>query len=206
MFTPSQASKFKAVSRDRLINGTSDNLHASEVMPAETTCGLLHFPKSTLRSSGALPIRDRLKVLFRAEPFNVYNHSNFGGIQTHLSSPHFGDHDYGRPDSPAAEIPYAENSPDWRLPAPYLHLHPSPVQFFAIDTMDLSEKGLDPRVIPKVLEDKWSSRRSTLLVHGNLSCIVISPQQGVSQGDPAKCQIVLGRMLRGASSKHLRVS
>ena len=56
--------------------------------------------------------------------------------------PSFGNHDYGQPDSPAAEILYSQKSPDWRLPAPYYTYTAGPVQFFAIDTINLSETQL----------------------------------------------------------------
>jgi tartrate-resistant acid phosphatase type 5 len=61
------------------------------------------------------------------------------GIKIYAS---FGNHDYGQPDSPAAEILYSDKSPDWRLLAPYYTYTAGPVQFFAIDTIDLSEAEL----------------------------------------------------------------
>jgi tartrate-resistant acid phosphatase type 5 len=56
--------------------------------------------------------------------------------------PTFGNHDYGQPDSPAAEILYSDKSPDWRFPAPYYTFTAGPVQFFAIDNVNLSEAEL----------------------------------------------------------------
>jgi len=53
-----------------------------------------------------------------------------------------GNHDYGQPDSPAAEILYSNLSPDWRMPSPYYTYTAGPVQFFAIDTIDLTEAEL----------------------------------------------------------------
>lgn len=50
----------------------------------------------------------------------------------------FGNHDWGHPDSPAAEILYAAKSDTWRLPAPYYTFTAGPVQFFALDTNKLS--------------------------------------------------------------------
>lgn len=61
------------------------------------------------------------------------------GIKFYVS---FGNHDYGQPDSPAAEILYSQNSPDWRFPAPYYTYTAGPAQFFAIDTVDLSDAEL----------------------------------------------------------------
>jgi tartrate-resistant acid phosphatase type 5 len=54
----------------------------------------------------------------------------------------FGNHDYGQPDSPAAEILYAEKSPDWRFPSAYYTFTAGAVQFFALDTVNLSEAEL----------------------------------------------------------------
>jgi hypothetical protein len=56
--------------------------------------------------------------------------------------PTFGNHDYGQEDSPAAELLYSNKSPDWRFPSPYYTFTAGPVQFFAIDTIKLSEAEL----------------------------------------------------------------
>lgn len=56
--------------------------------------------------------------------------------------PTFGNHDYGQPDSPAAEILYSDKSPDWRFPAPYYTFTAGPVQFFAVDNINLTESEL----------------------------------------------------------------
>ncbi|HEV8484002.1 MAG TPA: metallophosphoesterase [Blastocatellia bacterium] len=53
-----------------------------------------------------------------------------------------GNHDWGYPDSPAAEILYAVQSPSWRMPAPYYTFTAGPVQFFALDTNEVSEAQL----------------------------------------------------------------
>ena len=50
-----------------------------------------------------------------------------------------GNHDYGRADSPAAEILYSQKSDSWRMPATYYTYTAGPVQFFAIDTIELSD-------------------------------------------------------------------
>ncbi len=49
-----------------------------------------------------------------------------------------GNHDWLGPDSPAAEILYSDRSPTWRMPAPYYTFTAGPVQFFAIDTNEMS--------------------------------------------------------------------
>jgi len=61
------------------------------------------------------------------------------GIQFYAT---LGNHDWGFADSPAAEILYAKQSPSWRLPAPYYTYTAGPVQFFALDTNEVSEAQL----------------------------------------------------------------
>jgi hypothetical protein len=53
-----------------------------------------------------------------------------------------GNHDWGQPDSPAAEILYADKSRTWRMPAPYYTFAAGSVQFFALDTNEISEAQL----------------------------------------------------------------
>ena len=53
-----------------------------------------------------------------------------------------GNHDWGLADSPAAEILYTRQSPSWRMPAPYYTFTAGPVQFFALDTNEISEAQL----------------------------------------------------------------
>jgi tartrate-resistant acid phosphatase type 5 len=61
------------------------------------------------------------------------------GIQFYAT---LGNHDWGFADSPAAEILYARQSPSWRMPAPYYTYTAGPVQFFAMDTNEVSEAQL----------------------------------------------------------------
>lgn len=58
--------------------------------------------------------------------------------------PALGNHDWGHPDSPAAEILYSAKTTTWRMPAAYYTYTAGPVQFFAIDTQSIagSEKQL----------------------------------------------------------------
>jgi 3',5'-cyclic AMP phosphodiesterase CpdA len=53
-----------------------------------------------------------------------------------------GNHDWGQSDSPAAEILYSAKSPNWNMPAPYYTYMAGPVQFFALDTNELSDRQL----------------------------------------------------------------
>jgi len=56
--------------------------------------------------------------------------------------PVLGNHDWYDFDSPAAEILYSDDSKIWRMPSPYYTYIAGPVQFFAIDTNDVSIKQL----------------------------------------------------------------
>jgi len=49
-----------------------------------------------------------------------------------------GNHDWGHPDSPAAEILYSGRTGSWRMPAAYYTFTAGPVQFFALDTQSVA--------------------------------------------------------------------
>jgi hypothetical protein len=53
-----------------------------------------------------------------------------------------GNHDWGDPDSPAAEILRSRRSRTWRLPAPYYTFTAGAAQLFALDTNEVSEAQL----------------------------------------------------------------
>lgn len=53
-----------------------------------------------------------------------------------------GNHDWAHADSPAAELLYAARSETWRMPAPYYTFTAGPVQFFALDTVSVSDAQL----------------------------------------------------------------
>jgi tartrate-resistant acid phosphatase type 5 len=53
-----------------------------------------------------------------------------------------GNHDWGQPNSPAAEIVFSQKSPSWRMPAAYYTYTAGAAQFFALDTDVISEKQL----------------------------------------------------------------
>ena len=54
-----------------------------------------------------------------------------------------GNHDWGQPNSPAAEIAFSSRSRSWRMPAAYYTFTAGAAQFFALDTDVLSEKQID---------------------------------------------------------------
>jgi len=53
-----------------------------------------------------------------------------------------GNHDWGTPEGPAAEILYSQRNSQWHLPAPYYTFTAGPVQFFAVNTVLMSEAQL----------------------------------------------------------------
>jgi hypothetical protein len=56
--------------------------------------------------------------------------------------PVYGNHDYGDPDSPAAELAYSAKSKSWAFPAPYYTFTAGAAQFFAIDNIRLTGSEL----------------------------------------------------------------
>ena len=53
-----------------------------------------------------------------------------------------GNHDWGQPNSPAAEIVFSQKSSSWRMPSAYYTFTAGTAQFFALDTEVISEKQL----------------------------------------------------------------
>lgn len=49
-----------------------------------------------------------------------------------------GNHDWGHPDSPAAEILYSSKTTTWRMPSAYYTFTAGPAQFFALDTQSVA--------------------------------------------------------------------
>lgn len=62
------------------------------------------------------------------------------GIKFYAS---LGNHDWGHVDSPCSEILYTQESESWRMPAPYYTYTAGPVQFFALDTNEVSQLQLE---------------------------------------------------------------
>jgi len=54
-----------------------------------------------------------------------------------------GNHDWELPDSPAAEILYSGRSKSWEMPSPYYTFTAGDVQFFGVDTNEVSERQLE---------------------------------------------------------------
>jgi hypothetical protein len=56
--------------------------------------------------------------------------------------PVLGNHDWYHFDSPAAEILYSGKASNWKMPSPYYTFTAGPIQFFALDTQEVSAKQL----------------------------------------------------------------
>jgi tartrate-resistant acid phosphatase type 5 len=72
-------------------------------------------------------------------------HDYWGRWYPQLGIPFYvtlGNHDWRSPDGPAAEILFSQKNPEWRLPALYYTFTAGPVQFFAMNTVLLSEAQL----------------------------------------------------------------
>jgi hypothetical protein len=86
------------------------------------------------------------------------------GIKFYAS---LGNHDYGRPDSPAAEIMYSQKSATWRMPATYYTYTAGPVQFFAIDTIELSDTSLPNKELAWLETELAKSKSPWKIVYGH---------------------------------------
>jgi hypothetical protein len=78
------------------------------------------------------PADDRWQTLWRElyEPLGLKFYATLGN------------HDWHHADGPAAEILHSQQSQSWRMPAPYYTFTAGPVQFFALDTNEVSEAQL----------------------------------------------------------------
>lgn len=81
------------------------------------------------------------------------------GIQFYTT---LGNHDWGLPDSPAAEILYSRKSSSWRMPSPYYTYTAGPVQFFALDTNEISQAQM-----AWITEELDKSRARWKVVYGH---------------------------------------
>ena len=146
------------------------NTNTAAASPVKLTLplkeGSLHFAVIGDTGSGTQKQRDvgEMMVKYRAAfPFdfvlmmgdNLYGGETPRDFETKFSEPYkkllddnvkfyatLGNHDWGFADSPAAEILYTQQSPSWRMPAPYYTFTAGPVQFFALDTNEVSEAQL----------------------------------------------------------------
>jgi hypothetical protein len=78
-----------------------------------------------------------------------------------------GNHDYLRPDGPAAEILYTQKSQSWKMPATYYTYTAGPVQFFAIDTIELSDSALPNKEMAWLDAEIAESKARWKIVYGH---------------------------------------
>lgn len=86
------------------------------------------------------------------------------GIKFYAS---LGNHDYNRPDSPAAEIMYGLKSSTWRMPSTYYTFTAGPAQFFAIDTIELSDTSLPNKELEWLDAEIGKSKAKWKIVYGH---------------------------------------
>jgi tartrate-resistant acid phosphatase type 5 len=90
----------------------------------------------------------------------------YGPLGLHFY-PVLGNHDYLQPDSPAAEILYTQRSNSWRMPASFYTYTAGPVQFFAIDTEELSDTFLYQRQLAWLDAEIAKSKARWKVVYGH---------------------------------------
>jgi len=78
-----------------------------------------------------------------------------------------GNHDYLRPDGPAAEILYSQKSPSWKMPATYYTYTAGPVQFFVIDTIELSDSAMPNKEMAWLDAEIAKSKARWKVVYGH---------------------------------------
>jgi hypothetical protein len=103
-----------------------------------------------------------------------------------------GNHDYYDIASPTTEISYSKSSPDWRLESPYYTFVAGPVQFFAIDTVCLSQTELD-----WLTKELATSRAHWKLVYGHY------PIFSATEEDPQLIEKLLPVLERGGVDAYL---
>ena len=78
-----------------------------------------------------------------------------------------GNHDYIQADGPAAEIVHTQRSQSWRMPASYYTYTAGPVQFFAIDTIELSDSALPNKEMAWLNAELAKSKAKWKVVYGH---------------------------------------
>jgi tartrate-resistant acid phosphatase type 5 len=81
--------------------------------------------------------------------------------------PSLGNHDYIQADGPAAEVLYSNRSKTWTMPATFYTYTAGPVQFFAIDTQELSDTKLFERQMTWLDAELAKSKSRWKVVYGH---------------------------------------
>ncbi|MEG9432269.1 metallophosphoesterase [Terriglobus sp. ADX1] len=93
--------------------------------------------------------------------------------------PTLGNHDYLPADGPAAEVIYTFKSKTWRMPATFYTYTAGPVQFFAIDTMEMSDTALYQQQLAWLDAEIAKSKARWKIVYGHYQ--VYSASRGDEQ-------------------------
>lgn len=86
------------------------------------------------------------------------------GIRFYAS---LGNHDYINPDGPAGEIVYGQTSKTWAMPSTYYTYTAGPVQFFAIDTEEMSDTARYQRQVAWLDAELAKSKARWKVVYGH---------------------------------------
>lgn len=90
----------------------------------------------------------------------------YGPLGLHFY-PTLGNHDYLPADGPAAEVMYSQRSNTWRMPSTFYTYTAGPVQFFAIDTEELSDTRLYQRQLAWLDAEIAKSKARWKIVYGH---------------------------------------
>ncbi|MEZ2346068.1 metallophosphoesterase [Terriglobus sp. RCC_193] len=93
--------------------------------------------------------------------------------------PTLGNHDYLQADGPAAEVIYTHKSKTWHMPATFYTYTAGPVQFFAIDTMEMSDTALYQQQLAWLDAEIAKSKARWKIVYGHYQ--VYSASRGDEQ-------------------------
>ena len=110
----------------------------------QTSAAILEIHKKTPFDFG-ITLGDNFYTTGMSSPFDPRWKTQWEDLYEPLKIKFYatlGNHDWVQSDSPAAEILYSSSSSSWRMPAPYYTFTAGPVQFFALDTNEISEAQL----------------------------------------------------------------
>jgi hypothetical protein len=113
-------------------NGSSDQKRVAEAIAAY---------HQSQRFDLAITLGDNFYSVGMESPSDPRWQTWFEDLYAPLGIPFYaslGNHDWGHPDSPAAEILYSGKAATWRMPAAYYTFTAGPVQFFALDTQSVA--------------------------------------------------------------------
>lgn len=114
------------------------------VSQKQTAAAMVDWNKTT-RFDFAITLGDNFYPVGMSSPTDLRWKEHWSELYDPLGIKFYaslGNHDWASSDSPAAEILYSERSPSWRMPSPYYTFTGGAVQFFAVDTNEMSDAQL----------------------------------------------------------------